>query len=609
MAMTIMNNSSTMMTLGELNKNTNNQSKGMKKLASGLKIASAQDDASGYSISERMRARIRGLGQDIKNVQTGSKLLAVAEGGMREILENLRSMKEMAINAANDHNTDLDRETLQKEFSQRLSEINDIATSTTYNGKLLLMGDYHEPTFHLEHVDETYTKTTTITQPSGSEYGYIGADGVTYVVQKNVVSGMVDNFSAMPFTKYSGVTSSSPRTGRLYPCDNYTYSSAVPAGLTEEELIRYKKRQGIKMDFTGMQFNDTSLDSLDFSSGIDNGFGKICNNINELLDEQGFIIMCAGCDQFINIRFDNDSDIADSQYNDHLTGLNVSGNSGSQNREYVVGIRDVNITDTSELAAIVFEGVANSAGKPTVSNRQYRPISTDTNGIVHYSGSGESITEKDDENNLVLDPYHSVMLRKNEKGEYYISKDYSPNIYLYDKGFNVVVEDGIENAGTTTSLTTDDAAVTKTITESVRVVYDKLVADPYQPLVIHDGTKANERINVFINDMRTSAMQLDGVTVTTGDNARGAIIMIDDAIEYTLNECTTMGAYSMRLEKSEANLVTSNENTQASESTIRDADMAKEMVNYTKANVLSQSAQSMLAQANQNASSVLSLLQ
>ncbi|MBQ9615749.1 MAG: flagellin, partial [Selenomonadaceae bacterium] len=106
-----------------------------------------------------------------------------------------------------------------------------------------------------------------------------------------------------------------------------------------------------------------------------------------------------------------------------------------------------------------------------------------------------------------------------------------------------------------------------------------------------------------------SAMQLDGVTVTTGDNARGAIIMIDDAIEYTLNECTTMGAYSMRLEKSEANLVTSNENTQASESTIRDADMAKEMVNYTKANVLSQSAQSMLAQANQNASSVLSLLQ
>ncbi|HBT80213.1 MAG TPA: hypothetical protein DEA67_09395 [Selenomonas sp.] len=83
---------------------------------------------------------------------------------------------------------------------------------------------------------------------------------------------------------------------------------------------------------------------------------------------------------------------------------------------------------------------------------------------------------------------------------------------------------------------------------------------------------------------------------------------IDDALEYALNENTRMGAYQTRLDYTTSNLTTSNENTQASESTIRDADMAKEMTGYTKANVLAQSAQAMLAQANQSASSVLQLL-
>ncbi|MBQ1866865.1 MAG: hypothetical protein II148_01085 [Selenomonas sp.] len=84
--------------------------------------------------------------------------------------------------------------------------------------------------------------------------------------------------------------------------------------------------------------------------------------------------------------------------------------------------------------------------------------------------------------------------------------------------------------------------------------------------------------------------------------------VLDSAIDYALDENTRMGAYQTRLDFTVSNLTTSNENTQASESTIRDADMAREMTGYTKANVLAQSAQAMLAQANQNASSVLQLL-
>ena len=84
---------------------------------------------------------------------------------------------------------------------------------------------------------------------------------------------------------------------------------------------------------------------------------------------------------------------------------------------------------------------------------------------------------------------------------------------------------------------------------------------------------------------------------------------LDTALDYLTSANTLVGAQIMRLEMTQANIVTARESTTNSESTIRDADMAKEMTGYTKANVLAQTAQSMLAQANQNSSAVLSLLQ
>lgn len=84
---------------------------------------------------------------------------------------------------------------------------------------------------------------------------------------------------------------------------------------------------------------------------------------------------------------------------------------------------------------------------------------------------------------------------------------------------------------------------------------------------------------------------------------------LDTALDYLTGANTLVGAQIMRLEMTQANIVTSRESTTNSESTIRDADMAKEMTGYTKANVLAQAAQSMLAQANQNSSGILSLLQ
>ena len=129
------------------------------------------------------------------------------------------------------------------------------------------------------------------------------------------------------------------------------------------------------------------------------------------------------------------------------------------------------------------------------------------------------------------------------------------------------------------------------------------------PLTVHHGTAANQRTNFYINDMHSDSLGIDMAEVTTRDNATYAIYIIESAIDYAINEATYLGSYLQRLDYIESNIVTSNENLQSAESTIRDADMAKEMTEYTKNNVLLQASQSMLAQANQSASNVLSLLQ
>ncbi|MBQ1913746.1 MAG: flagellin, partial [Selenomonadaceae bacterium] len=128
------------------------------------------------------------------------------------------------------------------------------------------------------------------------------------------------------------------------------------------------------------------------------------------------------------------------------------------------------------------------------------------------------------------------------------------------------------------------------------------------------GTKANQSIKFGFHDMRAKAMGLEAadgtkVSIATREQANDAIRLFDQSLRKALNEQTTIGALQSRLEYTASNLTTAAENVQNSESTIRDADMAKEMTEYTKNNVLLQSAQSMLSQANQNSSAVLSLLQ
>ena len=171
-------------------------------------------------------------------------------------------------------------------------------------------------------------------------------------------------------------------------------------------------------------------------------------------------------------------------------------------------------------------------------------------------------------------------------------------------GFTISITDNTGKINKNANTVLDD------FSESIRA--ENASAD--NSLVLQTGTKANQAIKVSMTDMRSVALGLkgtDGTTlnVSTQAKANAAINVLDTAIQKALDQQTTIGSVESRLDYTSANLTTASENVQASESTIRDADMAKEMTEYTKNNVLLQAAQSMLAQANQNSSAVLSLLQ
>ncbi len=136
--MRINHNLASINTLNQLQRNNDTTGANLEKLSSGLRINRASDDAAGLAISEKMRAQIRGLDQSARNAQDGISLIQTAEGGLSEIHSLLQRMRELAVQAGNDTNTDSDRGEIQKEVNQLTSEINRVSNSTEFNTKKLL---------------------------------------------------------------------------------------------------------------------------------------------------------------------------------------------------------------------------------------------------------------------------------------------------------------------------------------------------------------------------------------------------------------------------------------------------------------------------------------
>ena len=175
MSMTVRTNMDALRTLNQMTTNHALAHKHLMKVSTGMKVRDAQDDASAYAISERMRVRIRALDQAHSNTQNGSNMMKTAEGAVSQIIETLKTLKEKAINAANDSNSDEERRMLQKEFNELVDQIDDDAL-ITFNNKYLIDGTRNnafEPTRtvllnqNLSEGTTTDTRLTALTNRAG----------------------------------------------------------------------------------------------------------------------------------------------------------------------------------------------------------------------------------------------------------------------------------------------------------------------------------------------------------------------------------------------------------------------------------------------------------
>ena len=112
----------------------------MERLSSGKKINSAADDAAGFAIAERMTAQVRGLNMATKNANDGLAMLATIENATNDVTDMLQRIRELAVQAANDTNSSIDREYLQLEVDSLLAEINRVSEQTVYNNQAVLDG-------------------------------------------------------------------------------------------------------------------------------------------------------------------------------------------------------------------------------------------------------------------------------------------------------------------------------------------------------------------------------------------------------------------------------------------------------------------------------------
>ncbi len=182
--MVVQHNLSAMNTNRQMGIVTDALQKSTEKLSSGYKINRAADDAAGLSISEKMRAQIRGLDKASDNAQDGISLIQVAEGALNETHSILQRMNELATQAANDTNTSTDRTAIKAEIDQLTSEINRIQSTTQFNTQNLLDGKFTGKNLQIGSLKGQTIKISI----SNMNAATLGVSGLT--VDKNSTAGI-----------------------------------------------------------------------------------------------------------------------------------------------------------------------------------------------------------------------------------------------------------------------------------------------------------------------------------------------------------------------------------------------------------------------------------
>ncbi len=573
--------------------NVSAMKKNLEKLSSGYKINRAGDDAAGLAISEKMRAQITGLETAQKNAKDGISLVQTAEGALTEVHDMLNRMVELATQSANGtYDNETDRFQLQKEVDQLRSEINRIADSANFNGIKLLDGSMSAEV-KMANVQEAITDATQILTdgqlsktPQAGKWS-IDLSNASITNTKTSGSTAVAN-TGVKFTifgKTLGLGTASSGTGIAAGAtvEGKDLAQMIADAWNAQSSSADKKLDGVNVTAT-VEGNkvvftqDTAPTQTHTDTAATTGnftlTGAIQNNGHEVTvtveQEPASTVGRLYGQAKMTLTADHIVDGGMIKIGDTSYVFAVGANSKYKDAANVIDLTDKKIGDTD-----LIREAAKRLSTAAADNKNFKVGTTTTTGVITF-------TEREG------------------------GVDYSKNNLAGsdNKGTNVAAPPAGNTApGQKDAQPTDWKGLIQT------GMVDTSSGSKALTLQIGDTADDFNQLKVSIGDAHCDALGIGNISIADQDSAAAAMDAIKKAINTVSDIRGTLGATQNRLDHTINNLGVMTENIQDAESTIRDVDVAQEMMSYTKNNILIQSAQAMLAQANQVPQGVLQLLQ
>ena len=640
-----------------LNITTSAQSKSTEKLSSGYKINRAADDAAGLSISEKMRKQIRGLDKASSNAQDGVSAVQTTEGALTEVHDMLQRMNELATQAANGTNSKTDRQSIQDEIDQLTTEIDRVAETTKFNETYLLKGNPDGTSSKVKvnahdaglegkltdkgngttvfALDKALTDGDKVTI-AGKEYT-IGTSGKGTVLDPSTLNTSKDGYDVATNDPFKDGSTTTLSAGDSVTYGGNTYTVTDKIGLDE---ITFAANDTFDVGGVKFTISNGSADADEAAGTI--GLDKVNDYIKAALadgkqvktEAAGKAMQAAtGTGAMAMQTLTAGITIVESLGKGEVSEFAAGGATKVTAELVAKAGAGVNDAVFSAGDSVTKSGKTTTATEatPEAAKAVYDAIdalATDGTKTVTI-GSGVDAVKYTlvDEANVDEAGFKvtkDTVLSKIQDGATVTVDTGTAQTVIGDIGSNGTASDVIsaktayammaEELQKASSIGADEAAkVTNDGDGKFTIKQGSVEVKDGLSFSLHVGADADmtNKITVNVDSMSAAGLGIKNISVA-GDSVAPATYAVDaiaDAISKVSAQRSALGAVQNRLEHTINNLDNVVENTTSAESRIRDTDMAKEMVTYSKNNILAQAGQSMLAQANQSTQGVLSLLQ
>ncbi|WP_196968215.1 flagellin A [Campylobacter jejuni] len=556
--------------------NSNELDKSLSRLSSGLRINSAADDASGMAIADSLRSQAATLGQAINNGNDAIGILQTADKAMDEQLKILDTIKTKATQAAQDGQSLKTRTMLQADINKLMEELDNIANTTSFNGKQLLSGNFTNQEFQIG-ASSNQTVKATIGATQSSKIGVTRFETGAQSFTSGVVGLTIKNYNGIEDFKFDNVVISTSVGTGLGALAEEINKSADKTGVRATYDVKTTGVYAIKEGTTSQDFaiNGVVIGQINYKDGDNNG--QLVSAINAVKDttgvqaskdENGKLVLTSADGRGIKITGDIGvgSGILANQ-KENYGRLSLVKNDG----------RDINISGTN-LSAIGM-GTTDMISQSSVSLReskgQISATNADAMGFNSYKGGGKFVFTQ---NVSSISAFMSAQGSGFSRGSGFSVGS--------GKNLSVGLSQGIQ-------IISSAASMSNTYVVSAGSGFSSGSGNSqFAALKTTAANTTDETAGVTTLKGAMAVMDIAETAITNLDQIRADIGSIQNQVTSTIN-----------------NITVTQVNVKAAESQIRDVDFASESANYSKANILAQSGSYAMAQANSSQQNVLRLLQ